>query len=68
MLPSAVPTFGMLMGEAAAYLGITCMMPTAPLGFLLALVQQRFLIALGRDHQVIEAYSPAYFWKSSRFV
>ena len=35
MLASAVLTFGMLMGDAAAYLGITCMMPTAPLGFLL---------------------------------
>ena len=30
------------------------MIPTAPLGFLLLWSQQRFLVSLGRKHQVIE--------------
>src|SRR5208283_629249 len=58
ILPSGVPTFGTLMGEAAAFLDYLhdahC---TA--WILFALVQQRSLIALGRNHQVIEVVLPS---------
>ena len=54
MFPSAVVTSGTLMGAAAAYLGDHLHDSDGAAGVSSALIEQRFLVSLGGQHQVIE--------------